>query len=190
MDLDERAAGDPRETALRAVTIGDLEPIDGPVPLSDPDPAWPDRFEREAARIRSALGAAVLRLEHVGSTSVPGLVAKPIIDVLLVVADPTDEPAYLPALEQAGYRLRIREPQHDEHRMLRGPHRAVNVHVFGPGSGAAERLLRFRDRLRADPEARERYAAAKRELAARRWRYVQWYANAKGPVIEGLLDDA
>src|SRR3954469_5036460 len=106
---------------LRDIVVGELRPHDAPIPLAEPDPEWPRLFEREAARIRTALGGAALLVEHVGSTSVPGLVAKPIIDLLLAVPAPADEPAYLPALEAAGYVLRIREPDWHEHRLLKGP---------------------------------------------------------------------
>ena len=110
-----------REAELAAVTVGPLEFLDGPVRLDDYDARWPEWFAREEERIRLALGDRVLQLEHVGSTSVPGLVAKPRIDILLVVAAPADEAGYVPALQAAGYTLRIREPDWHEHRMFRGP---------------------------------------------------------------------
>jgi GrpB-like predicted nucleotidyltransferase (UPF0157 family) len=172
---------------LKAVTIGPLEFLDGPVTLHRYDPRWPELFTREAQRIRQALGDRVLGLEHVGSTAVPGLIAKPRIDVLLVVADPADERAYVPALEAAGYVLRIREPDWQQHRLLNAGDGEVNIHVFGPDSPEIERMLRFRDRLRSHAGDRERYAAAKRELAARRWRHVQDYADAKTDVVEAIL---
>ncbi len=102
---------------LRDVVIGDLDPVR--VELADPDPTWPARFEEHAQGIRSALGAAATAVEHIGSTAVPDLAAKPIIDILLVVVDPNEETAYLPQLEDAGYELRVREPDFDGHRMLR-----------------------------------------------------------------------
>ncbi len=176
-----------REAWLAAVTIGPLEPLDGPVTLHEYDARWPERFACEAERIRRALGAGVLGLEHVGSTSVPGLLAKPRIDILLVVADPADEASYVPALEAAGYRLRVREPDWHEHRRFNRTDMELNLHVFGPGSAEVERLVRFRDRLRGHPQDRERYAAAKRELAARHWRHTQDYADAKSEVIEAIL---
>jgi GrpB-like predicted nucleotidyltransferase (UPF0157 family) len=175
------------EAGLAAVTVGPLEFLDGPVSLDDYDPRWPERFAREEERIRRALGDRVLRLEHVGSTSVPGLVAKPRIDILLVVADPAGEASYAPPLQAAGYTLRIREPDWHEHRMFNGPETDVNLHVFGPDSPEIGRLLRFRDRLRSHPGDRERYAAAKRELAARHWRHMQEYADAKSDVVEAIL---
>jgi GrpB-like predicted nucleotidyltransferase (UPF0157 family) len=173
------------EEPLARITIGDLRPLDGPVTLVEYDPGWPARYADLAAAIRSALGCAALRVEHVGSTSVPGLVAKPIIDVVLAVDDSAREDAYVPALEALGYRLRIREPDWYEHRLLRLPD--VNLHVFSAGSPEIERMLAFRDRLRAEPAERARYEAVKRELAARRWRHVQDYADAKTHVVEGIL---
>jgi GrpB-like predicted nucleotidyltransferase (UPF0157 family) len=172
---------------LARITIGVPERQARQIRLADYDPAWPARFEREAARIRRALGERALLVEHVGSTSVPGLPAKPIIDIVLAVPESADEPAYVPTLEGAGYSLRIREPEWFEHRMFLGPHADVQVHVFSAGCPEIDRMLRFRDRLRADEQDRERYAAAKRALAARKWRYVQHYADAKGDVVEDIL---
>jgi GrpB-like predicted nucleotidyltransferase (UPF0157 family) len=117
------------------------------VTLAAPDPEWPALFDREAARIRRAIGDRALLVEHVGSTAVPALVAKPVIDIALAVADSADEAAYLPALEAAGYTLRIREPECEQHRMLNGADPAVNLHVFTIGSPQVERMLAFRDRL-------------------------------------------
>jgi GrpB-like predicted nucleotidyltransferase (UPF0157 family) len=115
-----------REAELAAVTIGPLEFLNGPVRLHDYNSRWPERFAREEQRIRRALGNGVLRLDHVGSTSVPGLIAKPRIDMLLVVSDPADEATYAPALQAAGYTLRIREPNWHEHRLFNGPETDVN----------------------------------------------------------------
>jgi GrpB-like predicted nucleotidyltransferase (UPF0157 family) len=181
---------DTREAELAAVTIGPLEFLDGPVSLGEYDPRWPELFAIEAQRIRGALGERVVQLEHVGSTSVVGLVAKPRIDILLVVADAADEPAYVPALDAAGYVLRIREPDWHEHRMFNGPDVDVNVHVFGPGSPEVARMLSFRDHVRANAIDRERYAAAKRRLATRHWRHMQDYADAKTEVVEAILRHA
>jgi GrpB-like predicted nucleotidyltransferase (UPF0157 family) len=163
-------------------------PHNAAVLLSPYDPAWPRRYAVEADTIRTALGDRVLRLEHVGSTSVPGLIAKPVIDILLVIADPADEAAYVPALEAAGYVLRIREPDWYQHRLLKRADPAVNLHVFGPGGQQEiDRMLRFRDRLRSDPADRERYARTKIALAARSWRHMQFYADAKTDIIEDVL---
>jgi GrpB-like predicted nucleotidyltransferase (UPF0157 family) len=172
---------------LQRVTVGELAPRNAPIVLADYDPEWPRLFAREAARIRSVLGDTALRVEHVGSTSVPGLAAKPIIDVLLVVPDSADEPSYVPALEAAGYVLRIREPDWFEHRLLKGPDTDVNLHVFGAGTEEIDRMLRFRDHLRASDDDRDHYARTKRELARRTWRHVQHYADAKTAVVGKIM---
>lgn len=155
--------------------------------LADPDPSWPEQYAEQAAAIRAALGDRALLLEHTGSTSVPGLPAKPILDILLLVADPTDEASYVPDLEAAGFLLHLREPGWHQHRLLRGTDPDVNLHVFAVGCPEAERLLLFRDRLRSHPEERDRYARAKRELATREWVVVQDYADAKTDVVEGII---
>jgi GrpB-like predicted nucleotidyltransferase (UPF0157 family) len=134
-----------------------------------------------------ALGDRALRLEHTGSTSVPGLAAKPIIDITLLVPDSADEPAYAPALEAAGYVLRIREPHWLEHRLFKGPDTDVNLHVFSEGCVELDRMVGFRDRLRAHPDDRDLYERTKRELATRTWRHVQHYADAKTGVVEEII---
>lgn len=172
---------------LREAWVSEPPRHDRPVRLDPYDPGWPALFEREAGRIRALLGDRVLQLEHVGSTSVPGLAAKPVIDMLLIVADPADEDGYVPPLVAAGYRLVIREPDWHEHRLLKGPGTDINLHVLGPGSPEADRTLRFRDRLRSDAADRELYERVKRELAARDWAYIQQYADAKSDVVEEIL---
>jgi GrpB-like predicted nucleotidyltransferase (UPF0157 family) len=158
--------------------FGGLEP--GPITLAPYDPAWPARYERERERILAALGGAALRVEHIGSTAVPGLAAKPIVDIDLAVADVEDEATFVPALVRAGYVLRAREPGH---RLLRPPEQDVNLHVWPLGDENMARDLRFRNRLRASPEDRAAYEARKRELAGRDWAARQDYADAKGPLI-------
>lgn len=175
------------EDDMRAVTVGEPQRLDGTVYLAEYDPAWPVQFAVEAARIREALGERALLLEHVGSTSVPGLAAKPILDILLVVANSADESAFLPALEQAGYVLRIREPNWYEHRLLRGTGPAVNLHVFSPDCAETERMLLMRDWLRTHPDDRELYEHTKRQLALKTWQFVQNYADAKTAVVEDIL---
>src|SRR5262245_48952099 len=155
--------------------------------VADYDPEWPRWFEHAAREIRAALGDKVLSLDHVGSTSVPGLAAKPLIDINLVVADTTDEAAYVPPLEAIGYVLRVREPDWYEHRMLRGSDPPVNLHVFPLGCEEPERLLVLRDWLRTHEDDRELYARTKRELAAKQWKYVQNYADAKSEVVGEIL---
>jgi GrpB-like predicted nucleotidyltransferase (UPF0157 family) len=174
------------EETLHAAFVGDV-PTDVPIVLADYDPRWPELYQREERRIRAILGDRVVRVDHVGSTSVPGLAAKPIIDIMLVVPDSSDEPAYVPGLEAAGYVLRVREPDWYEHRLFKGPDTDINLHVHSPSSPEIQRHLVFRDRLREHPEERDRYLARKRELAARRWKYVQHYADAKTEVIEEIL---
>jgi GrpB-like predicted nucleotidyltransferase (UPF0157 family) len=179
-----------RDDEIRAAHVGGQAPSSGPVELVDYDPDWPRRFEREAERIRAALGDRVLALEHVGSTSVPGLAAKPRIDIVLTVADTSDEAAYVPALEAAGYPLRIREPDWFEHRLFGGPDQGVNLHVFSEGCEEVDRMLRFRDHLRRDETDRELYERTKRELAAREWKYLQHYADAKSAVVAEIMERA
>lgn len=179
-DLDARIA---------AVTVGPVE-FDVKIVIEDYDPRWPEWYEREAARIRAAMGAAALSVEHVGSTSVPGLAAKPIIDIDLIVADSTDETAYLPALEAAGYTLRLREPHWQEHRMLKGPDTDVNLHVFSPDAAEPVRHKVLRDWLRAHPDDRELYAGTKRKLSEQQWRHTHLYSEAKSQVVTGILDRA
>ena len=176
-----------RDTYMIDVTVGTRRRVDGPIHLADYDPQWPVLYEREAARVRDLLGQRVILLEHVGSTSVPGLPAKPIVDMLLVVADSADEPAYVPPMEAGGYAVRIREPDWHEHRVFKGPDTDVNLHTFSVGSTEIERMLAFRDRLRTHDDERELYLATKRELAARHWVYVQDYADAKGAVVEAII---
>jgi len=175
------------DETLRAVTIGELAVLAGPVLLADYDPGWATAFEREATRIRGALGDQVRLLEHVGSTSVPGLAAKPVIDVALAVPDSTDEDAYVPPMEAAGYVLRIREPDWFEHRLFKGSDPASNIHVFTDGTSEIDRMLAFRDWLRRHDDDRLLYERTKRDLAAREWKYVQHYADAKGDVVAAIM---
>lgn len=178
------------EDELRAVTVGPLQPLTGKVVVVDYDPDWPRQFATEAARIRAALGAHVLLLEHAGSTSVPGLAAKPIIDIVLVVRDSSDEAAYVPPLEAVGYVLRVREPDWYQHRVLKRVDPAVNLHVFSPGCPETERMLLMRDWLRTHEDDRDLYERTKRELAQRDWKYTQNYADAKTTVVEEILAHA
>lgn len=151
------------------------------------DANWPKKFTTHEKAIAAALGAAALRIEHVGSTSVPDLGAKPIIDILVVVADSADESAYLPQLEKAGYVLRVREPDWNEHRMFRTPEKDVHVHIYSMGCEEIERNLIFRDRLRKNIDDRLRYEKTKKDLATKAWSHMQEYANAKTDVIESVI---
>jgi GrpB-like predicted nucleotidyltransferase (UPF0157 family) len=178
------------EEQLRASQIGELVPKYAPILIVDYNPDWPLLYEREAKRIQSALGNRVLLIEHVGSTSVPGLAAKPKIDILLAVANSADESAYVPALESAGYVLRIREPDWYEHRMFKGPDTDINLHVFSSGCTEIDRMLQFRDWLRSDESDRLLYEHTKRELARINWKYTQNYADAKTTVVQEILTRA
>ena len=154
--------------------------------IAEYDPAWPERYARERGKVLGALGSRALLVEHIGSTSVPGLAAKPIVDVLVAVADAEDD-AVVAALEGAGYVLRVREPGH---RMVRTPELDVHVHVWRDGSDEARKDIAFRDRLRASAEDRAAYERLKRELAPRDWEDLNAYAAAKGPLIEAILSRA
>ncbi|NMC11712.1 MAG: GrpB family protein [Chloroflexi bacterium] len=181
---------DSRDDYLDKVTVGKRKLHDAKILLVDYDPYWAVLFEREAKRIRKTLGDKVKQIQHVGSTSVPGLCAKPIIDILLIVADSSDEPVYVPELEAAGYTLRIREPDWFQHRLFNGPDTDIHLHVFSEGSPEAERLLRFRDWLRTHADDRQLYADAKRVLAQKTWKYMQDYADAKTEVVQEILKHA
>jgi GrpB-like predicted nucleotidyltransferase (UPF0157 family) len=172
------------DATLSAMLVRGLRPTR--VTIADYDPAWTVRYEHRAAELRTVLGERARLVEHIGSTAVPGLAAKPVVDIVVGIEDPDDERAYLCDLEAAGYDLRVREPQH---RALRAgePDEPVNLHCYPPGHVAVRKYLAFRDRLRASQEDRDRYAAAKRELARLEWRDVNYYAEAKQPVIDAIL---
>jgi GrpB-like predicted nucleotidyltransferase (UPF0157 family) len=172
------------DVALDAVLIGGREERE--VVIVDYSPAWPLRFDEERRRIGEALGGVARRIEHVGSTAVPGLAAKPIVDVLVAVEDPEEEAAYVPALEAVGYVLRVREPGH---RMFRTEARDVHVHIWTAGSEDERRHLLFRNRLRDSPDDRFEYERTKRDLAGR-WRDVNYYARAKSEVIGRIMQRA
>lgn len=178
------------EAEIREFTVGELKPLSGRILIVDYDSRWPELFEREADRIRSVLGSAALRIEHAGSTSVPGLAAKPVIDLVLVVADSADEDAYASALIATGCVLRIREPGWYEHRVFKGPDTDINLHVFSHGCPEIDRMLLFRDWLRGNAADRDLYERTKRALAEREWKYVQNYADAKMDVIDQIITRA
>ena len=171
-----------REVYLECVLVGGRERVQ--IELVDYDRGWPERFAAERRQIDHALGEAALRIEHIGSTAVPGLAAKPVIDVLVTVEDPDDDGRLAPALQVAGYGLRVREPGH---RMYRTPARDVHVHLWREGDPEVVRHLRFRDRLRESPGDRAAYQALKRRLAGRDWADMNAYAEAKGELIESIL---
>jgi GrpB-like predicted nucleotidyltransferase (UPF0157 family) len=158
-----------------------------------PDPTWPAQYDELVGRIHGALGDSVLALEHVGSTAVPGLPAKPVIDIDLTVADSSDEPAWLLALEAAGFTLVIREPWWHEHRCLVTEEPRCNLHVFSPGCPEPVRHRIFRDWLREHPEDRALYGEAKlaaAEEANEAGEHVMEYNSRKQPVILAIYDRA
>jgi len=155
--------------------------------IVDYDPAWPKKFERHASNIARALGDSALRIEHIGSTSVRGLAAKPIIDILVVVQDSTDESTYLIQLETVGYILRVREPEWNEHLMFRTPEKDVHIHIYSAGCPEIQRNLIFRDRLRCSSDDRQRYERTKRKLAMKEWPDQNAYADAKTDMIESII---
>ena len=169
------------DTGLDDALIGGREKPN--VFIAEYNPRWPARFDRERSQVRDALGAAALRIEHIGSTAVPGLAAKPIIDLLVTVEDPDADPTFVPAMESAGYELRVREPGH---RMFRTPARDVHVHFWNSESPEVERYLAFRERLRRSADDRLAYERLKRELATRDWTDMNEYAHAKGGLITGV----
>lgn len=180
-ELVRRQVDADREGRVGAPVVGER-----PVVVADPDPAWASWFEDEAARIVGALGDVVVRLEHIGSTAVPGLPAKPVVDMDLQVADSADEDAYVPALEAAGYRLALREPWWNGHRMLVGPGGRSHLHVFPAGAPEPLRHLLFRDWLRTHPDDRDLYAATKRDLAVATAADPERYSLAKNDVVDEI----
>jgi len=163
------------------------------VEVVEPDPAWPEAYAGMARRIREALGDSVIELDHVGSTSVPGLHAKPVIDIDLTVPESADEPAWLPVLEAIGFQLTVREPWWHEHRCLRSTSPRANLHVFSPGCPEPIRHRLFRDWLREHPEDLALYREAKLGAATEAnaaGEGVMDYNARKEPVIRKIYDRA
>jgi GrpB-like predicted nucleotidyltransferase (UPF0157 family) len=163
----------------------------GSIEIVEPDPTWPAQFDVLAGRIRDALGGRALAVEHVGSTSVPGLPAKPIIDIDVTVDDPRAESTYVPDLEAVGFRLRAREPGWHQHRLFLLDEPRANVHVFGPDSPELVRHRMLREWLIEHADDRERYAAAKRDSAIASnaaGESGMAYNRRKEPVIRDILD--
>jgi GrpB-like predicted nucleotidyltransferase (UPF0157 family) len=171
-----------------AAVIGTSPP--GAVHVVPYDARWQERAAALITDIRAVLGDRVLTLEHVGSTSVPGLAAKPVLDLVLTVADPADEAAYLPPLEPLGLVLHIREPEWDEHRMLTRSDRSVNLHVFGPDAPEPHRQVLFRDWLRSHDDDRDSYGALKTALAERGFERVMDYNNHKAELVYDIYERA
>jgi GrpB-like predicted nucleotidyltransferase (UPF0157 family) len=170
---------------LDEVVIGERQP--GPIRLVAYDPEWPAQYDRIHDRLQGALGTRARMIEHIGSTAVPGLLAKPIIDVLVTVDDVEDEGAYASAITRLGHDLRVREPGH---RMFRPASLDTHVHVWNEGSREQRDHLLLRDWLRHSADDCATYARLKRRLADEDWPDVNYYAQAKGGLIGELLDRA
>jgi GrpB-like predicted nucleotidyltransferase (UPF0157 family) len=183
-DVTRRFHGTPEQMA--AALVGAPPKRWESIVVEDYDPAWPARFAAIDAELRQALGELIVSTEHVGSTSVPGLAAKSIIDVDLLLEDTADETRYLPALETVGYRLVLREPWWHGHRMLVSAAEDVNLHVWPSGAPEPVRHRLFRDWLRAHPADRELYAATKRRLARDTTDRPGDYNLAKNAVIDEI----
>jgi GrpB-like predicted nucleotidyltransferase (UPF0157 family) len=177
---------------LAKITVGELQPLAAPIVFIESNPEWPTLYAREETRIRAILGDRVVRIAHTGSTSIPGLAAKPIIDITMLVADVLDEDAYARDLEAGGYVLRIREQEPDwyDHRVFKGPDTNVNLHIFSDGCVEWDRMVGFRDWLRSHDDDLALYEGTKRDLLTREWQYVQDYADAKSTVVEDIMSRA
>ncbi len=180
------------EAYLESITIGEHKPLNDRIQLAPYDANWPSMFSRAAQKVRSVLSDGALQIEHVGSTAVPGLSAKPIIDMVLAVEDPRDEASYVAPLESQDFVLRKREPDWFEHRLLilRESDLACNLHVFALHCEESERMIAFRDWLRVQDADRELYESTKKVLATQTWRHVQNYADAKSEIIRKILERA
>ena len=180
-----------RERGLRRPDVTSLELVGGlealAVSLHDPDERWAEVYREHEARIRAALVGTDVLVEHIGSTSVPGLAAKPVVDVIVGVDDLTAEEDHVALLVAAGYELRVREPGH---RLVRTPERDVHVHLYDRDDAAVDAYLLLRDHLRVDAEDRALYERTKRELVDRSWDDTNAYADAKTEVIAAIVGRA
>ncbi len=183
-DITQRFHGTPEQMAI--AQVGEPPTRWQSIVLEDYDPAWVDRFAAASSALHDALGDLIIDVEHIGSTSVPGLAAKPIIDIDLLVADTADEPRYVPTLERLGYRLVLREPWWHGHRMLVSATEDINLHVWPQRAPEPIRHRLFRDWLRTHPEDRELYASTKRRLARDTAHNPGDYSLAKNDVIDDI----
>ena len=178
----------PSDKYLKQVTLGEVKILNDKINLQEYNPDWADMFEEERKRILNIINMKNVLIEHVGSTSVPNLCAKPILDILLGVQNSADESSYIPALESIGYTLKIREPDWYEHRMLKGFNPEVNLHVFSLDCEELQKMIQLRDWLIHNQDDRERYANVKRMLAKKTWKYLQNYADAKSTIVGEILE--
>jgi len=184
-EITQRQVGTPDEIAR--AWVGTRPNAPAPIRIVEYDASWPDRFARASTTIHSALGAAAIRVEHVGSTSVPGLAAKPVIDIDVTVADTEVEDSYAPALEAAGFELVLREPSWNGHRMFNDAGATINLHVFPSGAPELVRHVLLRDWLRTHPDDRRLYAEAKIRLAERTRNDPGAYNLDKNAVIDEIF---
>jgi GrpB-like predicted nucleotidyltransferase (UPF0157 family) len=182
-DVTQRFHGSPEQ--MDTALVGEWPRKSDSIVIEDYDQAWVDRFAAASSSLHDVLDEMIIEVEHVGSTSVPGLAAKPIIDIDLVVADTADESRYVPTLERLGYRLVLREPWWHGHRMLVSLAGDIHLHVWPQGAPEPIRHRLFRDWLRSHPEDRELYAATKRRLA--RDTHPNDYSLAKNAVIDQIF---
>lgn len=177
------------DRTIAATGSAAAEPLEPPrrIEVIDADPSWPERFRAEVARIADALGPVAARVEHIGSTSVPGLAAKPVLDVQISVRSFRPMEPYREPLEGLGYVYRAdAEPEHRFFKLDVQGVRSVNVHICEAGGEWERRHIAFRDHLRAHPEDAARYAEVKRKLARRFPFDVLSYTDAKKPFIDAI----
>jgi GrpB-like predicted nucleotidyltransferase (UPF0157 family) len=183
-EITQRFLGTPEQNAV--ALVGERPARWDHIVIEDYDPAWVGQFAAARALLDEALDGLIIAIEHVGSTSVPGLPAKPIIDIDLLIEDTADESRYVPALETRGYRLVLREPWWYGHRMLVSPAEDVHLHMWPQDAPEPIRHRLFRDWLRSHQEDRDLYAAAKRRLARDTVDRPGSYNLAKNDVIDDI----
>jgi GrpB-like predicted nucleotidyltransferase (UPF0157 family) len=155
------------------------------------DPQWPQRFEQISRQLRSALGEQALRIDHIGSTAVPNLAAKPVIDIQISVATLEPVDAYRAAVESAGFVWRADNDDRTKRYFRELPgQRRIHIHVRRAGSWAEQLALLFRDYLRAHPDEAAQYATLKQRLAAEYSENRAGYTAAKGPFIWQIMQQA
>jgi GrpB-like predicted nucleotidyltransferase (UPF0157 family) len=183
-EITQRFLGSPEQNAI--ALVGERPARWDHIVIEEYDPAWVDWFAAAASLLGEALGGLVIVIEHVGSTSVPGLPAKPVIDIDLLIDDTADESRYAPALEALGYRLVLREPWWFGHRMHVSPAEDVHLHLWPGDAPEPIRHRLFRDWLRSHREDRDLYAATKRRLARDTADQPGDYSLAKNDVIDDI----
>jgi GrpB-like predicted nucleotidyltransferase (UPF0157 family) len=175
------------EGQLQSISVGQRDTRRSAIELVPNDPAWAGHFARLSRDIRSALGSRLIAVEHVGSTAIPGLPAKPIIDIDATIYNPADESGYRDVLEGLGFALTIREPEWHQHRMFKLSDPRTNLHIYADNCSLPMRDVAFRDLLRNDRQAALAYSELKRELSSQEWSSSQHYAEGKSELIIDLL---